>query len=97
MQSKIRRILFGLDENNILLMSVWPSPDKLSNVLKFRFLTDVSPKTVNETSPHSYGVSFAMWDHSVTCHPIQDCEHTLPDRLVLALPIPPKGWKAELT
>jgi len=26
---------------------------------------------VNGTPSHSYGVSLAVWDHSVTCHPTQ--------------------------
>jgi len=51
------------------------------------------------TESHSYGTSLAIWDHSVTCHPIQVNARpalTLASKPVLDLPTP-EGWKAELT
>ena len=44
-----------------------------------------------------YGMTLAMWDHSVTCNPSERTPPlSQPDRPVLDLPTP-EGWKPELT
>jgi len=44
-----------------------------------------------------YGMTLAMWDHSVTCNPSERTPPlSQPDRPVLDLPTP-EGWKSELT
>jgi len=55
-------------------------------------------RAVNETPSQSFGVSLAIWNHNVTCHPTQvDTPCLNPSqRPVLDLPTP-EGWKAELS
>ena len=54
---------------------------------------------VNGFPSHSYGMSFAIWDHTVlpaTRHKWTRPALTPASKLVLDLPTP-EGWKAELT
>jgi len=59
---------------------------------------------LNETPSQSYGVSLAIYDHSVICHPIQvskpclNLRQTGRNSIYLTLPyLTPEGWKAELS
>jgi len=61
----------------------------------------MASRALNGTQSQNYGVSLAIWDHSVTCHLTQVNTPHLnpsgqPDRPVLELTTV-QGWKSELT